>query len=81
MIKLRLKTRYEVTNIKQKYRYLNNILDQQNQKSWQKKWVMKNNLHNIIVCCDNYAEHSFPVMNKIAGKERNTEKDGKYIQS
>lgn len=49
--------------------------------SWQKKWVMKNNLHNIIVCCDKYAEHSFPVMNKIAGKERNTEKDGKYIQS
>ena len=42
---------------------------------------MKNNLHNIIVCYDNYAEHSFPVMNKIAGKERNTEKDGKYIQS
>ena len=42
---------------------------------------MKNNLHNIIVCYDKYAEHSFPVMNKIAGKERNTEKDGKYIQS
>ena len=42
---------------------------------------MKNNLQNIIVCCDKYAEHSFPVMNKIAGKERNTEKDGKYIES